>query len=251
MSQMQYRASLLMLSLGQLMVTGIEFAVVLALFYRFESLLDWSLPEVALFYGFIHVVFAISDALSRGFDMMPLLIKMGELDRMMLRPVSVLVQIASREFTIRRVGRLIQGLVVGIWAWHTLGIPFSAQHLLLIFWAGLSAFLLFQAILILQATLCFWTTESIELGNLFTYGGVETVQFPITIYPVAIQKFFLLIIPLGGVSYFPLVYLLGRDNFLGWPPWVAWFTPLAGVVFWLIAVAVFQAGLRSYASSGS
>jgi ABC-2 type transport system permease protein len=251
MSQMQYQASLLMLSLGQFMVTGIEFLVLLALFHRFDSLLSWSLAEVALFYGFIHVVFALADSLSRGFDLMPLLIKSGELDRMLLRPVPLILQVSSKEFTLRRVGRFFQGLIVGIGAWISLDIPYSVVNIILITWAGLSAFLLFQAIVILQATLCFWTTESIELGNLFTYGGVEAVQFPLSIYPLSIQRFFLFIVPLGAVSYFPLVYLIGNQYTYGMPGWFAWITPLAGWIFWLFSLGIFSIGLRHYTSSGS
>ncbi len=251
MTQMQYRASLFMLSMGQLLVTGIEFLVVLALFYRFDSLLTWSLAEVALFYGFIHMVFAFSDAFSRGFDLMPLMIRTGELDRMMLRPVPVFMQLAGKELTLRRLGRLVQGMLVGIWAWNELNISYSIETIGLFFWAASSAFLLFQAIVILQATLCFWTTESIELGNLFTYGGVEAVQFPITIYPTSIQRFFLFVIPLAGVSYFPLVYLMGKANFFGIPVWIAFLTPLAGWFFWAFSLLVFHLGMKHYASTGS
>jgi ABC-2 type transport system permease protein len=251
MSQMQYQASLLMLSLGQFMVTGIEFLVLLALFHRFDSLLNWSLAEVALFYGFIHVVFALADSLSRGFDLMPMLIKTGELDRMLLRPVPLLLQVSSKELTVRRVGRFFQGLIVGIWAWVSLGVPFNFGNILLIVWAGLNTFLLFQAIVILQATLCFWTTESIEIGNLFTYGGVEAVQFPLSIYPLSIQRFFLFIVPLGAVSYVPLVYLIGKQYAYGMSGWFVWITPMAGLVFWLFSLWIFSIGLRHYTSSGS
>jgi ABC-2 type transport system permease protein len=233
------------------MVTGIEFLVLLALFHRFDSLLNWSLAEVALFYGFIHVVFALADSLSRGFDVMPMLIKTGELDRMLLRPVPLLLQVSAKELTIRRVGRFFHGLIVAIWAWISLGIPFGFINILLIVWAGLSAFLLFQAIVILQATLCFWTTESIELGNLFTYGGVEAVQFPISIYPLAIQRFFLFIVPLGAVSYFPLVHLIGKQSVYSIPGWSVWIIPLTGWVFWLLSQWFFSLGLRHYTSSGS
>jgi ABC-type uncharacterized transport system permease subunit len=58
-SQMQYRASFIMLSLGQFMATGIEFIGTLALFDRFGHLQGWRLEEVALFYGLISISFAL------------------------------------------------------------------------------------------------------------------------------------------------------------------------------------------------
>jgi len=48
-SQLQYPASFLMLVVGNLAITGIEFLTIWALFSRFGSLGEWSLPEVACF----------------------------------------------------------------------------------------------------------------------------------------------------------------------------------------------------------
>ncbi len=48
--QLQYPASFVLLSIGQFLSTIIEFVGVWALFSRFQSLGDWSLAQVALFY---------------------------------------------------------------------------------------------------------------------------------------------------------------------------------------------------------
>ena len=52
-----------------LLVTGIEFLGLWALFDRFGSLRGWTLPEAAMFYGLINIVFSLSDAIGRGFDL--------------------------------------------------------------------------------------------------------------------------------------------------------------------------------------
>ena len=61
-SQMQYRASFVMMAVGHFLVTGIEVVGIWALFDRFGSLRGWTLAEVGLFYGLIHVAFALADA---------------------------------------------------------------------------------------------------------------------------------------------------------------------------------------------
>ena len=48
---MQYRASFVFSALGQFLVTGIEIIGVWALFERFGGLAQWTLPQVAMFYG--------------------------------------------------------------------------------------------------------------------------------------------------------------------------------------------------------
>ncbi len=41
---------------------------------------------------------------------------------------------------------------------------------------------LFAGILVLQATLAFWTVDSLEIMNVLTYGGVQAAQYPLNIY---------------------------------------------------------------------
>src|SRR2546423_14338654 len=108
---MQYRASFLMLAAGQLLITGIDFLGIWALFSRFGSLRGWRLPEVALFYGVTNVAFAIAEAFGRGFDQFSNLVKSGDFDRLLLRPRGTAFQVAGMELQLMRCGRLIQGIV--------------------------------------------------------------------------------------------------------------------------------------------
>ena len=63
-SQMEYRASVIMWAFGNLLVTGLEFFAMWALFDRFGRLEGWRLPQVALLYGMANVSFAIAEAVA-------------------------------------------------------------------------------------------------------------------------------------------------------------------------------------------
>lgn len=115
-SQMQYRVSFVLLSIGCLLATSIEILAIWALFGRFESLAGWTLAEVALFFGLVNVAFSLADGFGRGFDLFSRLVKSGEFDRLLLRPRSTALQVAGQELTLMRVGRLVQGLAVLRWA---------------------------------------------------------------------------------------------------------------------------------------
>ncbi len=177
-SQMQYRASFLMLSLGHFLVTGIEFATIWILFERFGTLRGWTLPEVGLFYGIINTAFALSDAAARGFDLFGGMVKNGDFDRVLLRPRGAALQVAGQELTLRRVGRLTQGLIVLGWSASRLGLAWSAGKALLVVASIASASCLFFGIVVLQATAAFWTVETLEIFNCLTYGGVQTTAVP-------------------------------------------------------------------------
>ncbi len=251
-SQMQYKASFLMLTLGHFVVTGIEFLTVWALFARFGSLEGWTLPEVALFYGLVNIAFSFSDAASRGFDLFGNMVKAGDFDRLLLRPRHPALQLAGQELTLRRIGRLSQGLLVFLWAAGSLHIAWTPATVLLALATVAGGACLFYGIIVLQATLAFWTTEGLEIANSVTYGGVQATQYPLAIYRGWFQRFFVYVIPLATIAYFPVLAILGRTDPLGSPAWLGWLSPLAGPAFLLLAIQVWsRIGIRHYTSTGS
>ena len=250
-AQMQYRASFAMMSVGNLFATGISFFGLWALFDRFGQIRGWTMPEVALFYGVVHIAFAIAEAFARGFDAFDRLVKSGDFDRILLRPRSTAFQIAASEIQLMRIGRFTQGAVVLTWALAALDLPWTAPRTLLLTGTVLGTAAMFAGIFVLQATLAFWTTESLEIVNTITYGGVETAQYPIAIYRPWFRRFFTFVVPLALVSYFPLVAVLGKDDPLGSPLWLRWVAPTAGFLFLAISLRFWRFGVRHYRSTGS
>lgn len=250
-SQMQYRASFVMLAIGHFLVTGIEFATILVLFDRFGGLRGWTLPEVGLFYGMVNVAFAASDAAARGFDLFGVMVRSGDFDRVLLRPRSAALQVAGQELTLRRVGRLAQGLIVLAWSAAHLGVAWTAGAVLLLAAAIASAALLFAGIVVLQATAAFWTVETLEMFNCLTYGGVQTTQYPIAIYRTWFRKFFTYVVPLAAVTYFPGLAIIGKADPLGTGRLFQSLAPLAGPAFLALSMLVWRIGVRHYQSTGS
>lgn len=250
--QLQYRTSFLMSTVGNLLNCGIEFIGIWALFDRFGHLAGWSFAEVAFFYGVVNCTFALAELWTTGFDQFgTLYVKTGDFDRLLLRPRGTVLQLAGHELSLRRLGRLVPGLAVLFWAGATLDIPLEAHRagLLLLAVAGGVAF--FFALLVLQASLCFWTTETLELMNILTYGGVETAQYPLSIYHVAFRRFFTFVIPLACVGYFPVVAVLGADDPLGTSRLFQSLAPLAGFAFLGVALGAWRVGVQRYTSTGS
>lgn len=250
-SQMQYRASFIMLALGHFMTTGVEFLALWAVFDRFGSLRGWTLAEIALFYGMISIAFASAECLARGFDTFGDLIKSGEFDRILLRPRSAALQVAGREAQLMRIGRFLQGLIVLLWAASALGVRWTAPRVALAIVSVIGGTCLFVGLFVLQATMAFWTTESLEIWNTVTYGGVETAQYPISVYRPWFRGVFTFVVPLAAVTYFPALAILERADALGSPVWFQWLAPLIGIAFLVAALQVWRIGVRHYHSTGS
>jgi ABC-2 type transport system permease protein len=250
--QLQYPAAFLIFSVSQLLATGGEIVAIWALFHRFSQVVGWRLPEVAVFYGVVNISFAIADAITRGFDVFgPEFVRTGAFDRLLLRPRSTALQLLGHELRLSRVGRLIQGLIVFALGAAATHLAWSAAKMLLLGFAVAGGVALFSGLLVLQATLAFWTVESLEIANTVTYGGVEAAQYPLGVYARWFRDFLIFVVPIGCVAYLPVVALLGRHDPLGAPDWVLPLAPAFAFAFLLASLWVWGFGVRRYASTGS
>ena len=251
-AQMQYPASFLMLAVGQFTITFVEFIGLWSLFRRFGQVDGWTIGQIAVFYGVVNISFAIADAATRGFDVFGTdFVKTGSFDRLLLRPRATALQLLGYDVRLNRVGRLLQGLLVlGIGASLT-AINWDVSKFFLLLAAVAGGAALFVGILVLQATLAFWTVESLEVANILTYGGVEAAEYPLDIYSRYFRDFLIFVVPIGCVSYFPVERLLGHADRMGAPNWMLVLSPMVGFLFLAVSLGVWRFGVRHYTSTGS
>ncbi|MDF2921131.1 MAG: rane protein [Paenibacillaceae bacterium] len=248
-SQLQYRASFLLLSFGQFFIPFFVFAGMYFLFERFGQIRGWSFFETALCFSVIHMAFSVSECFVRGFDNFSSLVVSGDFDRLLLRPRTTVLQVLGSKFEFSRVGRLLQSLIVLCWAVWNLQVDWTVLKAAVLLLMVLSGVCIFSGIYMLAATMCFWTIQGLEIANIFTDGGREMAQYPINIYHKAIARFFTFVIPFGCANYLPLLYILDRtgDGY----PHVYILAPFWGLLFLLPCLWVWTIGVRHYRSTGS
>ena len=250
-AQLSYPASFAIQTASSFVITIIEFVGVWALFQRFGHIAGWRLGEVALFYGLASVTFAIADAITRGFDVFgSVFVRTGGFDRLLLRPRSPALQLLGYEPRLTRIGRFSQGVIVfgiGMAMSHFVLTP-AAVAILAFAVAGGAA--LFSGLFILQATLAFWTVESLEAVNILTYGGEAAAEYPLNVYARWFRDFLIWGVPIGCVTYLPMLAAMGRADPLGAPAWLTPLAPLAGFAFLGASLFIWGFGVRRYASAG-
>jgi ABC-2 type transport system permease protein len=251
-AQMQYPGPFLATSAGAFAATIVDFIAIWALFTRFQQIEGWRFAEVALFYGVISVAFALADAFTRGFDIFgDQFVKTGDFDRLLVRPRSTVLQLLGYELRATRIGRLAQGMLAWGVGMHLSGIDGTWWVWGTLVFAVAGGVALFSGILVLQATLAFWTVESLEIANTLTYGGVEAGQYPLDIYARWLRNFLIFVVPIGSISYFPVAFVLGHGDRTGVPEWLLPVAPVLGFVFLAVSVWVWRFGVRRYTSTGS
>ncbi|WP_395710623.1 ABC transporter permease [Reyranella sp.] len=251
-AQAQYPAATLMLTVGHCAATAIEILGVFALFDRFGSVGGWTFGEAALFYALVNITFSLADLLTRGFEVFGSdFVRTGAFDRVLLRPRTAALQLIGYEVRLSRLGRFAQAFAVLILATNLVPIHWDAAAIATALWAVAGGVALFSGILVLQATLAFWTVESLEIVNVLTYGGVQAAQYPLNIYAAWFRRLLTFGVPLACVAYYPVLAILKRPDPLGAPDWLLPIAPAAGFAFLGLSFLAWHAGMARYASTGS
>lgn len=250
-AQLSYPASFALQTVAQFANTLVWLLGVWALFQRFGQVQGWRFEEAALFYGAINISFAAAEMATHGFETFGAeFIRTGDFDRLLVRPRASALQVLGHELRLQALGRLLQGAAVLWFAALQLDAPWGWGSVALAAWAVAGGAALFAGVSILQAALCFWTVETLELATIFSHGAMEAGQYPLDIYAGWFRKLLTFVLPVACVGYFPLSLALGRRSAEGAAAWAAALSPVAGFLFLGVALLAWRLGVRRYTSAG-
>jgi ABC-2 type transport system permease protein len=250
-SQLQYRLSFALTLIGVALVTFLDFAVILILFGQVDALGEWSVGEVAVLYGISCVSFALTDLAIGHLDLLPRMIREGDFDLILIRPLGTLFQVVSSDFALRRLGRFAQGLAVLIVATVSLDIEWTAGRAGMLLVGVVAGAAIFAGIWIALATIAFWLVDSMEATNAFTNGGGFMAQYPINIFGPWLRRLVVFVIPVSFVAYFPALFVLDKEDPLGLPAALQYASPLVAVLLCVPSGLLWRAAVRRYRSVGA
>lgn len=252
-SQMQYRVSFLVDSVGVMLTNLLEFFAFALAFGAFGSIGGWPLARVAFLWGLSEMAFATMDMLFSGFDpaFFSKSIKRGAFDQMLLRPVNLVAQVFASDVALRRLGRVAQGAAIFVFALANLGMAWPPEKILYLALVFAGAVCFYGALFVLGAALCFWTTESLEIVNIFTYGGTTMASYPMHIYNDFLRRVFTFVIPTAIMIYYPALYFFDLPDPLGLPRFVSFLAPITGAFLLMAALLVWRFGVGKYQSAGA
>lgn len=250
-STMAYRASFVMTTFGNLAVTAFDFLTIVLMFTHVDALGGYTLPEIALLYGVSATAFGLCDLLLGSMERLGRRVRDGTLDTLLVRPVPVLAQVAADRFALRRIGRILQGLAVLVYALATLDIAWTPLKVAMLPVMVISGAAVFGAVFVAGAAFQFVAQDASQVQSAFTYGGATLLQYPPTIFAKDLVRGVTFVVPLAFVSWLPTLYVLDREYPLDLPEWVAFLTPVVAVACGALAGLAWRAALRTYRSTGS
>lgn len=252
-SQMQFRFSF-WLDLVSTGVTSLALFLGLALVIeRFGNIAGWSLGEIAFLFGMIEMAFGTMDMLFSGFDPddFSIVVREGRFDPMLLRPVGVTWQVLGSRLLIRRVGRILEGLAILVYGMTLIEAPWTAVKLLYLPVVFASQVLAMGALFMMGSTITFWTFQSIEAVNILTYGGVEMMSYPASVYPAWMQRFFMYIIPFIFLNFYPALFFLDKPDPFHLPAFAPFLAPAVALGLFGVGLIFWRFGVNHYQGSGT
>ena len=246
MRDLEFRFNVLIWTVMNFLFLGLMFVSVELIYGQVEAIAGWNKNEVllllcvnSLFYDFLWTL-VLANLL--GFSH---LIRHGELDFVLLKPVNPRFFVSTRYFESDHYLRILILVFVISRLLKTLGVQltiFSLLNFLSLFVLGIFIFYSFFFIL---TTSNFWFINVFNLEDLFS-GIMHVGRFPVRIFKKGFYLFFTYVVPTAFIATFPTQALLGKGSLgmIGVALVIALFMFSASQLFW-------QFALRHYQSASS
>lgn len=240
-SAMQYRANALISVATGAVFQGSGFAFIWVIMNTFPSLAGWSLQDVAFLYGLrltAHALWMIPLSSLIGIEW---LVREGEFDRFLLRPLNPLVQLMTKRMGVGQIGDLLVGVALLVGAGRT----WSVGSLLFCAAAIVGGALVEAAIFLALSSTALRMTDTYALrvfvDDVFSRFG----SYPMKIFGGATEWVLTFVLPVAFVAYIPAEVLLGRSTTM-----LGYISPLLGVALFALGYLIWSRQLGHYESVG-
>ena len=230
------------------------FFVLKAILDRVGLINGWDFPQISMLIGLSLVSHGFEDMFFIQNRYIENQVLEGQFDQYLIRPLNVFFLFNTSNFNLIGLYDIIPGVIILIYACGQLQFPMTALNILWMTVITCAGTFIRAAQLILTGSLAFWTKKSRVLEDTNLTLMERTSVYPMTMYPKWFQIVFTFVMPLGFITFYPvrgLLHIAADSAFPVAPDLMIW-APIAAFVYYLIARAVFNYGLKhQYESAGS
>lgn len=246
-TRLVYKADFTLGFFGQAISLGTSLAFLTLIFTQVNNINGWSYNELLLLAGFSGMIMNIHHVfLFNIFHLGENYIVNGKFDRFLVRPLNPLFQVYADNVSDNNLSKLIINIALIVYASLQIGLDLTVVNILYSLVAIASGVLVFASTYLIFATTAFWTGQS-KNAIWLIFRMSDFRKYPFSIYSATIQVILVTLIPIAFASFFPVTFILGREE------WAIWqiATIFVGPVFYLLAFKFWKFGMKSYSSTGS
>lgn len=201
--------------------------------------------QMVVFFLVYQFVDTFAQILYRGVYIFSNLVRRGEFDFMLLRPISPLFGALTGKPDINDAVFLIPSTALSIWIISQLSITITVSSAFFFGILVLNSLLIATALHIIVLVVGILTTE--VDGVIWFYRDISRMaQFPVSVYMEPLKSFLFFVIPVGIMMTIPAEVLLGHAQ-----PQVILFSMLFGISFFYLTLRLWHWSLTQYQSASS
>ena len=244
MADVTKRFSSILILLGKAIRIILFGSFLLLLFSGEKQLAGYSIDQAIVFYLTFNLIDTSSQLLLRGTYYFRNLVIKGDLDYVLIHPLNPLFSVLFSHTDVLdfiMLWPVLLALVCSLLQLSSLTLTGLVLYLILIF-NGLILAIAFHIIVIGVAI----TTYEVD-NTLMIYRDLSSLgRVPVDLYREPLRFFITFVLPVGIMITFPVKALIGLLN-----PFIIIFSIVVTIVFFRIALAYWDRGLRSYSSASS
>ena len=205
----------------------------------------WNLYEICILFGMAMIPEAIGQCFFDSVWNIGTCIREGTLDKFIVRPLPVIMQLLCNRYSFQAVITIISGGAIICYGVHYGTIPFTiGKGFILILFIVLGT-IINTSIYLIFNSLNFWIIQGNDIAYLILTIR-QFAKYPLNIFPTIIRIIISYVFPFAFVSYYPTLYLIGKGNKL-----IPIYTILMGILIVLIASFIWNRGIKNYNSTGT
>jgi ABC-2 type transport system permease protein len=204
--------------------------------------------EITLFIG----TFIIMTALYTGLFMnnlgsIPWRVRQGELDLMLVKPISTQFHLTMREvdFAIP-IPNIIGGIITIAVSWSRIGLEAGFTNIIAFVYLIISGAALAYSFFLIPCLMTFWTVKVRALVEI-VYNFWDFNSMPMQIYGKWMQRLGIFLIPIFVIVNFPVMALFEHEDFT--PLLMLWGITVP-IGFFLVVKKMFDFAIKRYSSAG-
>jgi len=248
---LSYRANFLMTIVGGIALQGTQLLFIGVLLSKFSVIHGWRFNDLAFLFAMrlaAHAFYVVPFGALFSLDQA---IQQGDVDRYMLRPAGIYLQVITRYAPLMALGDTLLGFAaLAIFAPQS-SVDWSAGKVVFLVAAVVGGGLVETGLQTFLAALSFAMTSTTSLRILADDTISRFSGYPLTMFNRWGFLSLTFAFPMAFIAYLPATVLLDRTEQLPIPAWIAAVSPVGGVVVFAIGLAFFNHMTRAYNSPGS
>lgn len=251
-SWFQYRVDAVLRSFAVFFREATGIIVIYLTLQSFTNINGWTFYELLFLFSILFVTYGILILFCTGLRDFSRLVYSGELDRFLLRPRGILMQVmASNADMFAAIGHGGLGITLFLICASKVGIQWTFGNIAYYLVAIISGVVIQASIFLLLSCSSFWLIKIDELVGMMYWNTRKFAGYPISIYPNFIQKILMFVVPFAFVNYFPSQYFLRKDDLAGYWSGYIYFTPVVAFIVFVIVFLIWRVSLKRYSSVGN